>query len=360
MEMKIIVCMLSIAALASCSGGAKAPAGELSPADGLRALLADCAAQGRVMYGHQDDLAYGHDWSYEAGRSDIREVCGSYPAVCGWDLGKIECDSARNLDGIPFDYMRERIIEHHARGGVTTVSWHPFNPAGGDAWTVGERVVETLLPGGARHEALLHYLDRVADFMLSLRDADGNAVPVIFRPWHEHTGSWFWWGKQWCTPEEYRALWRMTRERMDSRGVDNLVWAYSPGSEGDAEEYMERFPGTDYVDLLGLDIYQNGADGLQQYAELLDRKLAELTALGESAGLPVALTETGLESLPVTDWWTGVLWPVIEKYPICYVLTWRNAWDRENHFYAPYPGQLSADDFADFASLPRVALLDDM
>lgn len=53
-------------------------------------------------------------------------------------------------------------------------------------------------------------------------------VPVLFRPWHEHTGSWFWWGEKLCTPEEYKALWHMTVDILRSDGVDNALYAYSP------------------------------------------------------------------------------------------------------------------------------------
>lgn len=62
----------------------------------------------------------------------------------------------------------------------------------------------------------------------------------------------------------------------------------------------------------------------------------------------MAVTETGYETIPDSVWWTQTLMPVIEKYPISYVLVWRNARERENHYYAPYPGHPSADDFLNF------------
>src|SRR5262245_53458956 len=71
-----------------------------------------------IMFGHQDDLAYGVGWKYEDGRSDIKDVIGDYPAVYGWELGRIETDQPQNLDGVPFNKMKEYIKTDHERGGV--------------------------------------------------------------------------------------------------------------------------------------------------------------------------------------------------------------------------------------------------
>jgi mannan endo-1,4-beta-mannosidase len=68
-----------------------------------------------VLFGHQDDTAYGVGWWAESGRSDVKEVCGDYPAVYGWDLGDIQ--NEKNLDGVNFAMMRLWIIEAFKRGG---------------------------------------------------------------------------------------------------------------------------------------------------------------------------------------------------------------------------------------------------
>ncbi|MEJ7664668.1 MAG: glycosyl hydrolase [Hymenobacter sp.] len=105
-----------------------------------------------VMFGHQDDLAYGltpegKRWIGEPGRSDVKSVTGSYPAVFGWELGHVELDSARSLDAIPFAKIREYIKQVHAQGGVNTISWHLDNPHNGkSAWDTA-RTVQYILPG---------------------------------------------------------------------------------------------------------------------------------------------------------------------------------------------------------------------
>src|SRR5439155_4373552 len=76
------------------------------------------------MFGHQDDLAYGVDWKYEDGRSDIKDVTGDYPAVYGFELGRLEIDQSVNLDSVPFDKMKNFIRTAYERGGIITLSWH--------------------------------------------------------------------------------------------------------------------------------------------------------------------------------------------------------------------------------------------
>ena len=68
-----------------------------------------------IMFGHQDDLAYGVGWKYEPGRSDIKDVTGDYPAVYGFELGRLEIDHAVNLDSVPFDKMKSFIREAYDR-----------------------------------------------------------------------------------------------------------------------------------------------------------------------------------------------------------------------------------------------------
>lgn len=321
--------------------------------------------KGVIMYGHQDDLMYGHTWKIEEGetsflRSDVKEVCGQYPAVYGLDLGGIETGAARNLDNNYFEAMRASAVAHHLRGGIVTFSWHPRNPlTGGDAWDVSSKeVVASVLEGGCRHDVFMEWLSLAADYLESFKTPDGQAVPVIFRPWHEHTGSWFWWGRDLCTVEQYKALWKMTFDYLcNERGLYNLIWSYSPGAGGVTEEiYMERWPGDDMVDMIGVDCYQYGSS--ESYAEELKNALDIMVEIGAGHGKMLALTETGYEGIPQEDWWTETLYPAISGYPLAYVLTWRNAWDRETHFYAPFPGQVSAGDFKVFASLDGVGMID--
>ena len=361
---KIFQAASSLLILASCAGSAGTQ--DMTPADALISRLYTQVEAGKIMYGHQDDLMYGHSWKLEDAasefvKSDIHGVCGKYPAVYGMDLGGIEVGWEANLDKNDFDNMRASAVAHHERGGVVTFSWHPRNPlTGGDAWDVSSKeVVASILPGGEKHELFMGWLSNAADFLGSIKTADGQTVPVVWRPWHEHTGSWFWWGQDLCTTEQYKALWQMTYDYMvKERGLDNLVWAYSPGAGGITPElFAERYPGDEIIDMVGFDCYQYSTD--EVYIKEMKHALDVMSAFNEGRGKIMAVTETGYEGIPNARWWTDVLYQAVKDYPVSYVLTWRNACDdhMQHHFYGPYPGHLSAENFKEFAELEKIELL---
>lgn len=321
--------------------------------------LKKVSAQG-IMFGHHDDTVYGIGWEGDSGRSDVKSVCGDYPAVISFDLGELELGGEANLDKVAFDTLRKEIVNQYLRGGMVSLSWHARNPkTGGDAWDVTDTtVVKSILPGGECHQKFAGWLGSVASFINSLQTADGVKVPVLFRPWHEHTGSWFWWGEKLCTPEDYKELWHMTVDTLRAKGVDNALFAYSPGSEPrDTTEYLRRYPGDDLIDLIGFDTYQFNRD---VYLEGLNRSLAIVDSIGKAHDKVIAVTETGYEGIPDAKWWTGTLLPALEKYPVAYVLVWRNAREKVTHFYAPYPGQASEADFVEFYKNPKTLFAGDV
>lgn len=318
-------------------------------------------ARTNIMFGHQDDLAYGLDngkrWVGDANRSDVKSVTGSYPAVYGWELGHLELDSARNLDAVPFADIRQYARKVYQRGGLNTMSWHLNNPTTGkSAWdtTSANNTIKKILPGGPYHTQYLAYLDRTAEYLRHLHSGFSK-IPVVFRPFHEHTGNWFWWGQKNCTTAEYVALWRFTADYLrNTKKVHNLLLAYSPAEFTSKEQYLERYPGDDYVDVMGFDAYCFGEVSLFQ--QDLNRRLTLLQQISAEHHKVAALTETGYERLPNATWWTQTLLPTLSKYNLSYVLVWRNG--RPDHYYAPFPGQASADDFKQFYNSPHVLFQD--
>lgn len=328
-------------------------------AEALRHRLENLVSRG-VMFGHHDDPVYGIGWWGDENRSDVRSVCGDFPAVFSFDIGDMEHDSAQNLDKVSFERIRREIIRHHEQGGITTISWHVDNPlTGGDSWDVSNaNTVASVLENGEKNALFLTWLDRTAAFFNTLKDENGVKIPLIFRPWHEHTGSWFWWGQKLCTTEEYKALWQLTVDRMQANGATQLLYAYSPGQEpNDTTAYLERYPGDALIDILGTDVY---CFNTTDYRYHLDKMLKIITSLGKTHEKIVAITETGYETIPDSLWWTETLLPLVEKYPVSYLVVWRNAFERPNHFYAPYPGQVSAKDFVRFYKKANMLFLKDM
>ena len=319
-----------------------------------------------IMFGHQDDYAYGVGWKYEPGKSDIKAVTGDYPAVLGCEIGRIELDWAKDLDGVPFDSTRHYIQQAYKRGSVITMSWHLNNPfTGKTAWDPAPGTVNAILPGGTKHDVYTSWLDKVAAFMQSLKGEKGEYIPVIFRPFHELNGSWFWWGKNNCTPEELKSLYQFTEHYLrDVKGVHNLLYAYNTDRFATKEEYLERYPGDEWVDVMGFDIYQQYAVKTNEaFVADLDKSLTTLEAIAKEHNKIPALTEFGYNAVPDSTWWTNVLWQGIKNHKIAYALGWRNAGDKgngETEYWVPYPGQQSADDFVKFYQLPKTLFAKDV
>ena len=135
-----------------------------------------------TMFGHQDDLAYGIDWSAETDSSDVKAVCGDYPAVFGWDLGDITREN--NLDGVNFDKMVDWMKLINDMGGIITISMHLDNPVTDqNAWDNSE-AVSSILPGQSDNMKYRSTLQHIADFLDRIKTSEGTYIPVILRPYH--------------------------------------------------------------------------------------------------------------------------------------------------------------------------------
>ena len=305
-----------------------------------------------LLFGMQHATGYGVGWSNNDDRSDIKDVCGDFPAIYGEEFRQL-------IQGFEVDRFRYRITSAYQRGGVITICWHQLDPDNRHFYADeinNEKIVPQILPGGARHGDYLVKLTIAAEFLKSLRGENGEAIPVIFRPYHEHLGTWFWWGVGHCTTEEYNQLWQFTVHYLhDSLNVHNLLWAISPNLDyvDEGDEYYERFPGNEYVDIYGVDFYNNGS---VPPAVVVDytRDLNTIVQHALSNDKIPALTEIGQEGLDDINWHTRMLINPIKhdsiNNSIAYAVTWRNA--NATHFHAPYPGHPSVPDFIDFYNDP--------
>jgi mannan endo-1,4-beta-mannosidase len=300
-----------------------------------------------IIFGQQDATIIGVDWRGSEDKSDVKEITGTYPALYGWEIAG--AGSEANIDSIPFTTIEHRIIEAYERGGVNTVSWHLNNPVtGGTAWDVFP-AVQQILPDSGRADYYKSELTQIASFFKKLKTSKGTRVPVIFRPFHENNGNWFWWGKGRCTPDEYTALWRFTVSYLrDSLHVHNLLYAYSTDMFENQQQYLERYPGDEWVDILGCENYwdfQAGASISNGIGQL--RMVVNLATQRKKLA---ALTECGFEGIPVKNWWTQFLLKPIKEDSlarnISYLMIWRNV--NRKHYYTPFPGQKSVPDFVAF------------
>ena len=329
-----------------------------------------------ALFGHQATLAYGRTWVGDSSRSDVKEVTGSFPSLYGWDVADFLPNPRFPNPGFneqrwnsSLEYAKEGL----GRGGVLTYAWHMRNPVTEQSFYDTTRAVHAIIPGGDKHEEYKNTLDLVADYFGEL-----DPMPVIFRPFHEHNGNWFWWGKGLCSEEDYIALWRFTVEYLrDEKGLHNLIWAFSPDrSRTDIDtfkaDYFYGYPGDDYVDIIGLDNYwdvghpANDATAEVQAVQFV-QSMAMTAQIADSLGKVPALTETGLEGIPDSTFWTGTMLKAMQANEwtrkLVYLQVWRNAnYEREQseHYYAPFPGQVSAPDFVDFMETEFILFEDEL
>ncbi len=301
-----------------------------------------------VIFGHQHSTAYGVNWQNDLLRSDVKDVTGSFPGLYGWDAAEITFPE-ENASTIRIPNLFWLITEARNRGGINAFSWHYNNPVTNQSFYDTTVAVKYLLPGQSHHKIYKYDLDRIARYFKHLVDKDGKIIPVIFRPFHELDGNWFWWGKNFCTEEEIKELWKFTFDYLTRiKNVKNVLFAFSPDRNfHNEEEYLERYPGDEYVDILGVDNYwdfTSEGEGIDS----VKAKLKIVSSLAKKKNKIAAFTETGYESIPDSNWWTEKLLYTFDddSLDISFVMLWRNA-DKKHH-YAPYSGHISEDNFREF------------
>jgi mannan endo-1,4-beta-mannosidase len=315
-----------------------------------------------ILFGHQDDTKRGvtnatTQWEnaqqftgVPRDKSDVKEVSGSYPMVYGHDFIHI----ANFTDGPWYDYEKQiahdLTVDAYNRGGVNTYAWHYANPVSKGSFYWDESPVEAvskILPGGSNHDVYKNSLKEIADFAKSLIGADGKFVPVIFRPFHEFDGGWFWWGAAHCSASDFKALYQFTVTYLrDELGVRNFLYAWSPDKNFTSEtNYLERYPGDAYVDVVGTDNYWDLNNGFSIAAS---NKLKIVSDYAKVKNKIAAMTETGTtDNFAKTDWFTNTLLKTLtnQKVELAYVLVWANT---KNSFYTPYKGHAAEADFINF------------
>lgn len=244
------------------------------------------------------DTAYGigmfmYDEPRDGHHSDIHTLTGKAPAVVAYDAAGLVGDWWNATDPWYQDLrqqtrseMKTWIKAHYEAGGINTLHWHlrnymsmgSYDSEPRQIWriappeTCDEMIASGLsVPGAGSHfEVFKARVDDLCDWLLELEDDQGRPIPVIFRPFHENSGEWFWWGKgleadsQIPLPEyqaSFRGIWKWMVEYItETRGVHNLIWAISPNGHGSWDPctesmYLAVCPDLQYVDLLGIDQY---------------------------------------------------------------------------------------------------------
>jgi hypothetical protein len=295
------------------------------------------------------------------------------------------------------DEIRRNALAAHRRGQVITMSWHAHDPVHPD-WKYSDFADRQNKPElwgqkkesdgqrdhRSRCEAVLqdskvkaHYLkslENMATFFKSLKDEKGNPIPILFRPFHEQTGNWFWWGKGHCSEKDFAELWKLTVKTLrDQHDVHQLLYVYSPNQRKNTPaEYYQGYPGDEYVDVLALDAYHDL--DTEAGAIKTSKELGWIVREARAKGKIAALAETGLESFKNgawggaikgasnPNWFSKNLGLALSSDPdakdIAYMMVWRNASDSHHYYPAPWEKEV-IDDFMHFKGQSGAQLLSD-
>lgn len=319
-----------------------------------------------IMIGHQDDLAYGYNWFEVAGRSDVKSVCGDYPAVYGWDIGGIEKELPTNCDSISFEALKAYVRQADSQGGISVFTWRAGNPAtGGDASDCSRHdAVKLILENDSVQKVFLASLDKVARFFASLTNEAGEPIAVIFQPFHAHDAHQpLWWNETQCTANDFKKLWALTVNYLrDQKQTHNLLYAYSVYSGKTSENLHAYYPGNRFVDIIGISsLLMQGEDyDGQKFVQELKRDIAVVSQFAEKNKKIPAITSTGLEGVKISSFFSQYLYPTISPYKLSFVLFGENAWDEEKHYFIPVPGHPASEDFVLFASYPDILTCSDL
>lgn len=302
-----------------------------------------------ILFGQQHATTEGLSITDRDGtQSDAKNAVGEYPALFGWDTLSLEGKEKPGVAG-DFEQSRDNLAavmkKAYDDGGVLTLSSHmPNFVTGGSFYDVKGNVVSHILPGGDKNAEFNAFLDNIADFAHHLKDDNGDPIPVIFRPFHEQNGSWFWWGAAFTTKDEYKEIYRYTVEYLrDKKEVRNFLYGFSPGGGFGTDEsrYLETYPGDDYADIIGFDSYYNGEG--QSWFDGVVTEAKTVSGIADARDKVAALTEFGYQKMMTSgnstpDFFTR-LSAALQSDPdakrMAYMLTWANF--GPDSTYVPYP-----------------------
>jgi mannan endo-1,4-beta-mannosidase len=180
----------------------------------------------------------------------IHKQSGHWPALAGFDYVNFA------YGGLTTKVSNQSAIAWWRSGGLVTIGVHLYNPANPQKRgqnDKGVELAELLRPGAAIHAKWMQELDELAAGLQELREA---GVVVLWRPFHEMNGRWFWWGGK--PPADFVMVWRHMFDYFTAvKHLDNLIWVYSPNQGNNAADY---YPGYDHVDIVAIDVYTDHID----------------------------------------------------------------------------------------------------
>ncbi|WP_019913289.1 glycosyl hydrolase [Paenibacillus sp. HW567] len=266
-------------------------------AAGLLDYLANLSGKG-IVSGQHDYLESPDEFN-----NALKNISGEYAVLHGYELGAVNNQPAGTIAR-----QRQAVVDSAIRwykgGGIVAMTFHQNLPGTSPEWAnvrmslSQEKFDAYVTPGTPQYKSLIAALDEVAFYLGELRDA---GVPVLWRPYHEMNGNWFWWGQK----DNFTELWNIAYDRLvNKHKLNNLLWVWNPNAPNEwADPYESYYPGTAKVDVLAADIYNN--DFKQSYYDnLLSLADGKPIGIGESGELPdpVTLSQTQSKWVYMMTW----------------------------------------------------------
>ena len=291
---------------------------------------------------NQHTLTGQHNYAANQGQftATALRYTGKTPALYGTDFG-----SAQHEIGPARDRMIQTLIREHQQGSIIALCWHEVRPIDDEPATFQRSVQakltpaqfdELLTPGSPLNTRWLAQVDVIAGYLKQLQDAH---VPILWRPFHEINGDWFWWNGR-RGERGTKQLYRLMFERLvNFHKLNNLIWVWNPDRpEREDRQFVDYFPGQEYVDVLALDTYEAYK---QSYYD-------DLNAISD--GKPLAVSECGSNVPPLE---------IFQKQPKwAYYMVWAGFLGPNRGGRGPTPGVV----FPDLPTLvkdPRMWSLED-
>ncbi len=239
----------------------------------------------------------------------IYHITGHYPVIWGGDFGF--ADENHDIDNIKYrPLLVPEIKKQYARGSIIVMSYHQANPFLGEptpfkggiiSQLTDEQWKELTTPGTPLYKKWTVQMDLIAVYFKELQDAK---IPIIFRPYHEMNGDWFWWGHR-KGEDGFKALWHQLYDYYTiHHKLNNILWAWTPDKPWD--DVGDYYPNDSTVDVLGCDIYPMN-DSTAVYPQVFYDRMLKL-----ANGKPLALTENSV--LPSPE--------VLKKQPWVWMMSW--------------------------------------
>lgn len=369
-----------------CQAAGTGSSGAEGRAKDLAVYLEGLSGQKKVLFGHQSDTYYQ---VFDGSQSTVKDLTGDISGMVGLDTLTLTGKELGIAD--PGQAMAKAVaISRDAarQGAIITLSAHMPNfdspnirkengkwYFGGcslsDAKILSGNTGGKLLVEGESHERFCAYLDMIAEYGLALQDM---GIPVLFRPFHEGNGDWFWWGTG-IDDLTYKRLYQYTADYLKGKGVHNFLYVYAVNAPVPEEgTFLARYPGDGYVDVLSFDQYDSYVTGplvyREDFFEELEDNCQKISKIAKKHGKLAAISETGIW-VPKPDGsdhegllpsgnpmagknWYGRVGETARKYGMPYYLVWVSTSVRETHIPYRYGSAKHemADEFVDFYNQP--------